>query len=189
MEDVLRVFLAVDFPDGDAKRRVIKVQESLFETDADIKPVEPENLHITLRFLGEIEKDLVERVKVELTKISFQPFNVLFEGVGVFPDLKRINVVWIGIVEGNVELLDLYGKINQALARCGLPPERRGFSPHLTIARVRSRKNIEKLSRRVVELRDVKVGGFAVDSFKLKKSTLTPRGPIYNTLLEVPALK
>ncbi|MBS7638689.1 RNA 2',3'-cyclic phosphodiesterase [Candidatus Bathyarchaeota archaeon] len=189
MGEILRVFVAVDFPDGDAKRRVIEVQEALSETGADIKPVEPENLHVTLRFLGEIEKSLVERVKMELSTISFQPFNILFEGVGAFPDLRRINVVWIGIASGNVELLDLYGKINQALARCGLPPERRGFSPHLTVARVRSGRNMERLSKRIMELRGLEIGGFMVDSFRLKRSTLTPRGPIYNTLLEVPALK
>jgi 2'-5' RNA ligase len=189
MEEVLRVFVAVDFPDGEAKRKVMEVQEALCETGADLKPVEPGNLHITLRFLGEVERGLVERIKMELSEIRFQPFNVLFEGVGVFPDLRRINVVWIGIVEGNTELVDLYGKINRALGRCGLPPERRGFSPHLTVARVRSGRNIERLSRRVVELGGLRIGGFEVDSFRLKKSTLTPSGPIYSTLLEVPAAR
>lgn len=189
MREVLRVFIAVDFQEGEAKRRVIDVQEALSETGADLKLVEPENLHITLRFLGEIEKDLIDRIKLELSTIRFQPFNIQFEGIGVFPDLKRINVIWIGIVKGNIELLDLYGRINQALARCGLPPERRGFSPHLTIARVRSGRNIERLSRRIIELRELEIGGFEVDSFKLKRSILTPSGPIYSTLLEVLALK
>ncbi len=187
MEGVMRVFVAIDFPDGEVKGRVLELQEALSESGADLKLVEAENLHITLRFLGETEINLVERVRMELSGIRFQPFKVLFEGVGAFPDLKRINVIWIDIVEGNVELADLYGKINQALLRCGFPPERRGFSPHLTVARVRSKRNMERLSRRIAELNGIEIGGFEVDSFRLKRSTLTQGGPVYSTLLEVPA--
>jgi 2'-5' RNA ligase len=184
---LLRVFVAVDVPEGDVKEKIAEFQGTLTQTGADLKPVEPENIHITLRFLGDTAGALVEELKGELRKVEFQPFKVIFKGTGVFPDHSRINVVWIGIDEGNIGLVDLCGKINRSLARYNIPPDRRGFSPHLTVARVRSGRNIEALSKMVKTLSDLEFGAFEVDSFALKQSTLTPKGPIYKDLLQVMA--
>jgi len=185
---LLRVFIAVDIPDGEVKERILGFQRTIAQTGADLKLVEPENIHITLRFLGDMTTATVENIKTELDRIEFHPFKVVLRGVGVFPDYRRINVVWVGIEEGNVGLVDLYGKIGRSLGRIGIPPDRRGLSPHLTVARVRSGRNREVLSKTVVELADSDFGRIDVTSFSLKRSTLTPGGPIYQSLHEVAAL-
>ena len=184
---LLRVFMAVDVPESDVKEKIAEFQRTLTQTGADLKTVEPENIHITLRFLGDTPSALVEQLKGELEKVEFQPFKVIFKGTGAFPDHNRINVVWIGIDEGNIGLVDLCGKINRGLARYNIPSDRRGFSPHLTVARVRSGRNREALSKIIKTLSDLEFGAFEVDSFALKQSTLSPKGPIYRDLLQVMA--
>jgi 2'-5' RNA ligase len=124
-------------------------------------------------------------LKGELNKIEFPPFKVVFNSVGVFPDQNRINVVWVGIEEGNLGLIDLSGKINRVLARFNIPPDRRGFSPHLTVARVRTSKNREALLKTVKAFIDSEFSFFEASSFSLKQSTLTPAGPIYRDLQRV----
>lgn len=182
---ILRVFIAVDIPDGEVKEKILEFQRTISQTGADLKPVEPENIHITLRFLGDVTTAMVEGLRTELDRIQFSPFRIALKGVGVFPDHRRINVVWVGVDEGNVGLVDLYGKINRALGRIGIPPDMRGLSPHITVARVRSGRNRDALSKTVAELVDTEFGSFEVASFHLKQSTLTPRGPIYQSLHEV----
>jgi len=185
---LLRIFIAVDIPDGEVKEKIREFQRAVAHTGADLKLVEPENIHITLRFLGDVATDVIENLKTELDRIQFHPFNITLKGVGVFPDYRRINVVWVGIDEGNIGIVDLYGKINRSLTRIGIPPDRRGLSPHLTVARVRSGRNREALSKTVAGLEGVEFGSIEVKSFHLKKSTLTPRGPIYQSLHEIKAV-
>jgi len=91
----------------------------------------------------------LESIKAELSKISFNAFDVSLLGVGVFPDYSHINVIWVAIDEGNVGIVDLYGKTTNALQRAGMPPDVRGLNPHITIARVRSGKNKEGLSKTI----------------------------------------
>ncbi len=172
-------------PDGEAKGKIGEFQKALAQTGADLKLVGLENIHITLRFLGDAPRALVEQLKVELNKIEFSPFKVVFNSVGVFPDQNRINVVWVGIDEGNVGLVDLSGKINRVLARFNIPPDRRGFSPHLTVARVRTSRNREALLKTVKAFVDSEFSFFEVNSFSLKQSTLTPAGPVYRDLQRV----
>ena len=187
--ELLRVFLAVDVPEGEAKKKIEKFQKALAQTGADLKLVGLENIHITLRFLGDTPRALVEQLKGELNKIEFPPFQVVFSSVGVFPDQNRINVVWVGIDEGNVGLIELSGKINRVLTRFNIPPDRRGFSPHLTVARVRTSRNREALLKTVKAFVDSEFSFFEADSFSLKQSTLTPAGPIYKDLQIVTATR
>ncbi len=184
---LLRTFLAIDIPNGSVKDNVLGFMKTVSETGADLKPVEPENMHVTLRFLGDIRSSTVEELKTELNKIRFNQFDIALESVGVFPDYKRINVIWVGIGEDTVQLVDLYGKVNKALEDVGIPPDRRGLSPHITVARVRSGRNREALARIIEEREGTEFGKFPVSSFQLKKSTLTPQGPIYESLHEVSA--
>lgn len=178
----LRAFIAIDVPDGPVKEKILEFQRTVLRTGADLKPVEPENIHITLRFLGDTRIARIEDIKAELNKIQFTPFVITLEGVGVFPDYKHINVVWVGIKEGNIGLVDLYGKINHALESLSIPLDRRGLSPHITVNRVRSGRNREILAKTIVELEGLTFGGFNVNSFDLKQSILTPKGPIYQSL-------
>jgi 2'-5' RNA ligase len=160
------------------------VRRMLEATRADVKFVEPENVHLTLRFLGEIEPSLVEQVSQVVKETNFQPFSVRLEGVGVFPNLRRPRVVWAGISEGVSQLAEVWKDVDTKLSGLGFERERRGFSPHITIGRVRSGRNRERLVEELSTLSDYVFGGLQVDKVVLKKSVLTPRGPIYTTLAE-----
>jgi 2'-5' RNA ligase len=184
-DNLIRAFIAVEVPEGEAKNRIFSFIRAVSESEADLKPVEPQNIHITLRFLGEVTTAKLESIKAELNKITFHAFDVSLQGVGVFPDYRHINVIWAAIDEGNIGLVDLYGKINNALGGIGIPPDMRGLSPHITVARVRSRRNKENLSKTISRLKDLEFGAFHASSFHLKRSTLTSTGPIYQSLLEV----
>jgi 2'-5' RNA ligase len=151
----------------------------------DIKPVEPENIHFTLKFLGEIPQSTVEEIKSCINQMDFHSFPIEVGGVGCFPNLHNPRVIWIGVSTG----LDAFTKLSRALDDClegiGFRPEGERFTAHLTIGRVRSGRNKAALMKKLGELLNAEVGGMIVGSVKLKKSVLTPRGPIYTTLQEV----
>jgi len=184
-EDRIRSFIAVELGDGDLPTKITSLQRTLIQTGADLKIVEPQNIHLTLRFLGEISTGLVESVCEAMRQIKFQPFDLELEGLGCFPDYRRPNVVWVGIARGEVELRSIFDQLEPNLGKLGFPPDRKGFSPHLTIARVRSGRNRQKLVEAVEALKDQSLGSITVSRVKLKKSVLTPKGPIYTTLYEV----
>jgi len=165
----------------------VNVQSDLVQTRAQLKLVDPEIMHLTLRFLGEINPQTVERVKQILAELHFRSFEVHFTGVGTFPSLSRINVVWVGITKGQEQLSEIFQQIEPKLRQVGLAPDNKGFNPHLTIARVKSGVNREALSEAVAKMRDLEFGTMPVKSVKLKRSTLTPKGPIYTTIFETQA--
>lgn len=187
IEKGIRSFIAFDIEDTSTINRLINVQNKLIKAGADIKLVEPQNIHITLRFLGEIPEALVEKVKNEISNVNFKTFYVEFKGLGAFPSYKRINVIWVGIEKGKKELKDIFNQLENKLEKIGFSPEPKGFSPHVTIARVKSRKNIESIIKILNEMKDYSFGIIKLSSLRLKKSTLTPKGPIYETLFEVMA--
>jgi 2'-5' RNA ligase len=159
----------------------------LQQTAADLKLVDPNIMHLTLRFLGEIPELTVEKVKEIMRSVHFSEFQTSFKGVGAFPNLNRINVVWIGITRGQDQLNGIFHQIEPNLRQIGLAPDNKGFSPHLTIARVKSGRNIGTLADVVTKSSDLEFGTMAVKCVRLKKSTLTSKGPIYSTLHEMQA--
>ncbi len=180
----IRCFIAVDIEEPAVLDAIGEAQRSLLSTGADLKLVERENLHITLRFLGEIPPSLVEAVGQLITQTSFKPFHVSFRGVGAFPNPHRPRVIWIGVSEGAEELKKLHSRIEDILLGLGFRREERAFTPHLTIARVRSGRNRDRLALALNSLIDMEFGSLIVGHVRLKRSTLTPRGPIYTTLAE-----
>jgi len=185
MSERIRSFVAFDITDENILKRISEAQAKLIETGADLKLVEPKNIHATLRFLGEISPIIVDKVYEEMKRVSFSPFDFELRGVGAFPNLKRINVVWIGIVEGVNELTNIFNQLEARICQLGFPPERRGFSPHMTIARVKSGRHKTELTQQIMSLKDYEFGVVRADCLKLKKSVLTPQGPIYSSLYEV----
>jgi 2'-5' RNA ligase len=177
----------VDLDDANIKNRISKVQQDLERTGANLKIVQPEIMHLTLRFLGEIPQATIQRVIEAMGDTRFAPFEVEFAGVGVFPNIRRISVVWIGISRGQERLEVIFQQLEPKLRQIGLPPDNKGFSPHLTIARVKSGLNKEPLAKSIENMREVEFGKMEVQAVRLKKSTLTPRGPIYTTLHEAKA--
>jgi 2'-5' RNA ligase len=180
----VRSFIAVDITDNALLQKIVDSQAELLRTGADIKPVEAENIHATVRFLGEIPSSLLDQVRSELAQIVFSSFPMELRGLGAFPNPRRPNVVWVGMVNGDKDLQSIFSQLEPRLRGLGLPGEGRGFSPHITIGRVKSGKNKESLCSAITEMADREFGSMIVKSISLKKSTLTPKGPIYSTIYD-----
>ena len=187
MSERIRSFISIDLEDKALVERLGDLQKKLVDSGADLKLVEAENMHFTLRFLGEIASSTVNALIEELKSVKFNSFQLSLQGLGAFPSLDRINVIWIGNTEGREELKQIAEKIEASVRKIGLPPDRKGFSPHLTIARVRSGRNKDKLAEILKATPDYDLGTLNVNSVRLKKSTLTSQGPIYKTIFEVKA--
>jgi len=183
----IRSFVAVDLDDPQIRERIVNAQKDLAQTGAELKLVEPEIMHFTLRFLGEIPQETVQAVKEILSNIRFHPFEISFSGLGTFPSPTRINVVWVGMNQGQEQLKGIFQQLEPKLREIGLPPDNKGFSPHLTIARVKSGRNRGALSEAVAKMRGLQFGSMPARYVRLKKSTLTPKGPIYTTIHELQA--
>jgi 2'-5' RNA ligase len=175
----MRSFIAIDVESPPLRALL----EELRAVGGGVRTVAPENLHITLRFLGEIEEGRAGDVGGAMEEVcrSLSPFPLSFQGVGVFPGLKRIRVVWVGVQEGKERLLALQGALEEALQGLGFPREKR-FHPHLTLGRVKSPRDTEELRRFVEERRTAEYGVQRVERVLLKKSVLTPQGPLYSDL-------
>jgi 2'-5' RNA ligase len=183
----IRSFVAVDLDEPTIRERIVSAQRGLEGTRAQLKLVDPEILHLTLRFLGEIHQETVDRVKEAMGGCRFSPFEVEFSGLGAFPNLNRINVVWVGITKGHEQLNEIFHQLEPKLRQIGLPPDEKGFSPHLTIARARSGVNRAALADYVSSMQQEDFGRMQVKAVRLKRSTLTPKGPIYTTIHELAA--
>jgi 2'-5' RNA ligase len=183
--EMVRSFVAFEVNSGEVLKRFGEVQRLLVGSGADLKPVEPVNIHITLRFLGDVTLDMVERVFAEMQKVTFKPFTVKLNGLGAFPDVRYPRVVWAGINDGADELRNVFDQLEPRLRGLGFAADSHGFSPHLTIARVRSGRNKTELARLINENVGYEFGSVYADCLRLKRSVLTPKGPIYSTLKEV----
>lgn len=181
--EIYRVFIAVDLTDQ-LKEPIIRMQRELMESGVDMKPVEPENLHITLRFIGEISRDLVEEVKRRLATVRYGQFTIHMRGVGAFPNIERPRVIWVGIEEGAKDLANLHDMVMRLTGDIGERDER-DFVPHLTVARVKYVRNRDKYLEVIRKYSEVDFGRQVVDSVRLKRSVLTPRGPIYSDLMVI----
>jgi 2'-5' RNA ligase len=170
----MRLFLAVNLP-ADIRRRLFEFGRPLVGM-GDIKTVEEENIHITLKFLGEAEPEAVIKA---LEKVKFAPFEVSVKGVGVFPSLNYIRVVWAGCEKGSKEIVTLHQAVEAALPQF----ERdRDFHPHATLARVKFPKDKAGLRKFIEDNASKEFGSFTAESFDLMKSELSPKGPKYGVL-------
>lgn len=183
--ELIRSFIAFDIEDENVINELRKVQSALIESGADVKLVEPENIHITIRFLGEIPPLMIEKVYNEMNKVAFSPFEVEIKGLGAFPNIRHINVIWAGIGKGVNELRSIYYQLEPNLQKLGFRPDDKGFSPHITIARVRSGRRREELAQIISRYEGYRFGTIVAKCLRLKKSVLTPHGPVYSTLKEV----
>ena len=172
---LIRAFIAVVPP-----REVLDVMEkyiSRLRPLADYKWVNRPQLHLTLRFLGEIPPEVFDDIKLKLDGIRMSPFPISLDNAGAFPNMTRTKVLWISGRTGADELRQLAGQSEQIAVSCGLEPERKKFSPHLTIARTRFEGNApEEL---IQAMKAVPVLGWQCKEFVLMQSKLTPGGPIY----------
>jgi 2'-5' RNA ligase len=178
---LIRSFVAVDVFSPEIVRGVRAIQQELIEAGVLGKPVDPESLHITLIFLGELEPPVVERVKERLLGIEVRPMRLLLKGVGYFPGGSRVNVIWIGVEDVDSQLTAVQREVVSRLSELGFTPDK-DFKPHITILRVKGVRNKSEVLSKLSRLSTHTVGEIVVDRVKLKKSTLRPEGPIYEDL-------
>ncbi|MDF1557678.1 MAG: RNA 2',3'-cyclic phosphodiesterase [ANME-2 cluster archaeon] len=179
---MIRTFIAVELPDH-MKEGVRSIQQ---EMDLKgLKLVEPDLVHLTMKFLGDIPRSQVDPISEALSGIDCPPFTARITGVGVFPKPSYMKVIWLG-AQGEFERL--HSEVERVLKEFRFKKDRGKFTAHATLARVRHLDNSvkEQLSRVLFGLQDIDLGEFTVGSITLKKSTLTPEGPIYETLKEIP---
>jgi len=174
----MRAFIAVKIPD-DVKKNLVSLQEEIKKDfPSEIKFVEPENIHITLKFFDRIDDGQAVDIKEAISFLEFEPFAVKCVGVGAFPNDKFIRVVWAG-AESEGKLEAVVSQMDQKLAELDFKPEQ--FASHVTLGRVR--RHIE-FSKEMEKYKGKEFGQFSVsiESIVLKKSKLTPEGPIYTDL-------
>jgi len=182
--EMIRSFMAFDIDNDGVRKELAAIQSVLLRTGADLKLVETENIHVTVRFLGDISASMVEKVFEVMKTAQFAPFSIKIQGLGVFPNTQYAKVVWAGMTEGSDQLKSIFNQLELRLHNLGFTPDSRGFSPHLTIARVRSGRNKDALSRIISENVSHSFGAVKAACLRLKRSDLTPKGPIYSTLKE-----
>lgn len=178
----MRLFVSIDLPDALADP-VAEVQEH-FEGASGLDFVDPSQAHVTLKFLGETPEHRLESVESTLddavAEADVGPFEATIRGLGVFPSLEYISVVWAGVDEGADQLCHIQEPIERRLVDLGFDPEDHDFTPHVTLARM-NHAGGKELVQENVQNRDPTVGTMRVEEVRLTESTLTPDGPIYET--------
>ena len=178
-----RGFIAIDI---NTNNNIEKFVKELKNSGAIIKLVELKNIHITIKFLGKISDNIIEKIEdiIKNATNSIQPFQIKLEGTGVFPNQDYIKIIWIGIKKTEI-LKNITKKIEYGLNNLNFVNKTQEFSPHITIDRVKSAKNKDKILEIIEKYKNTKFSEILIDSIKLKKSELTSKGPIYTDLIKV----
>jgi len=182
--ETFRGFIAVEIPVAD---QIVQFQQDIRKTDANVKLVEPENIHITLKFLGDTPVKQIDAIESIMKRAvsSTQKHTVILESSGVFPNENYIKVIWIGI-KGSEKISEIADTLNQQCTQIGVKKDKRGFSAHLTIGRMKSARGKEQIIDILRKYENTLFAEIPVNGILLKKSTLTPKGPIYETLSTIP---
>ncbi len=181
--DRARVFFGVHI-DEDVRSAAVELQRQLMQAGDRVKWVEPENLHFTLRFIGDTALSGIPHITKAARQAAgrVSAFSVDIAGVGAFPSPARARSLWLGCTGGVTEFVALHTNLAWALEQAELvEPEQRPFTPHMTLGRVRERPSIELVSR-IDSLADAPVGSMRCSAFSLIRSTLTGSGPVYEVL-------
>jgi 2'-5' RNA ligase len=161
------------------------IQEELRRNNAQFRWVRPGNIHLTLKFLGYITPEELEKAKIVTreTLQSFGSFEISFSGLGAFPGIEHPRVIWIGIEKGKEDVERISSELEAGLVISGFGGQVRPFHPHITLGRVKLPKRKLQLPR--VAIDDLRLGNMMVSIISIMKSELRPQGPIYSTLEEV----
>jgi 2'-5' RNA ligase len=177
-----RAFLALDLS-LEVRGRIMEVEEEVGRAGGDVKLVPEENLHVTMKFLGDIASPSVEVVHNVMKSVKANPFPMEAKGTGVFPNPRMARVLWVGVGIGSDEVVSVFRQLEAGLMEARFQRER-DFTPHITIGRVRSSKGADRLVEAMSHFRSTSFGITTVDRIVLKKSQLTPSGPVYSNLME-----
>ena len=179
----IRTFIAFELsPESQSKLRAI--QDKLKKSGADVRWVKPENIHLTLKFLGYVSalqlKDVFAATDESIKGIA--PFPLSFSRLGAFPRLNNPRVVWVGVKEGEETLSRIKESLERILKRNGFPQDGREYHPHLTLGRVKSSRNRDELVEAVKSEKDCFVGSIEAKKITIIQSILKPEGPEYKPL-------
>jgi len=185
MSEPIRSFIAVKIPPESAEG-IAAAQARLRAAGRDVKWVEPESLHITLKFLGGVERERLAEVWRATAEAldGTAAFTMRFRGIGAFPNRSRARVIWAGIVEGAEELTEMAARVEAACETHGFERERRAFRAHVTLGRVRRPAANPALEGAIGEQAEAELGEARVDRALLMKSELTRAGAVYHMLEE-----
>ena len=178
---VLRAFVALEVP-GRVIDALVDFQRSISATGADVKLVERENLHFTVKFLGEISESATKEAKSRLAGIKADAAEVQVQGTGAFPQLSNPRVIWVGVLQADEgKVSQIASEVSKALEGVA-PDDDKQFRAHITVARVRSPRNARELGELLRETSGRSFGDAKLSLLKLKSSVLTPSGPVYEDI-------
>jgi RNA 2',3'-cyclic 3'-phosphodiesterase len=179
---MIRCFLAIDLPEG-LRPGLALVQGELKRTQADVKWVPPGNIHITLKFFGNVTDAEIPAIIAAAREVAAEqaPLTLKVTGAGAFPTVRSPRVVWLGLVGDMLPLTQFFHRLEKAFAQLDYPPEGRAFNPHLTLGRVRSPEGRAQLSRAIEKL-VIDWPPFPVREIILFQSVLSPKGSTYTPL-------
>ena len=177
-----RGFVSADI---EPNQQLTGILNELSASRADIKVVKPGLLHVTLKFLGQTDEKLVPDIETRMAAAcaGIPPFTIRLKGMGAFPSLSNIRVVWVGIEHGE-PLARIAEALEKSMIELGFNEEKRGFKPHLTLARMRSGRNMGNVQIILKENAASEFGDYRIDKISLKKSVLSPQGPTYSDVHE-----
>ena len=179
----MRAFIAIEIPHS-LQEKMGSLQKELKKSGADVRWTKPEGVHLTLKFLGEINQEKVKKLIAKLKDDipSFDPLKICLKGLGGFPNLNRPRVLWLGVEPAGQGLKQLQKEIEKSLQPLGFPQEGRDFKPHLTLGRVKSFQGQTALIRMVKDKENIELGEFTTDCYYLFQSILKPSGAEYHKI-------
>ena len=183
----MRAFIGISLPD-EARRSLAALQQELEQSRADVKWVEPEQLHVTLKFLDEISDAQQSQIAQFLSRLAQQQptFSIDLKAIGAFPSLNNPRILWVGVGEGTSQVIRLAGAIEEEARACSLRQEERPYSAHVTIGRVRSARHLQELIQQLSAVSWQPPTPWQVASLTFYHSVLSSAGPAYAVLAEVP---
>jgi len=178
---LIRAFIAIELPDF-IKKALKDTQKTMLANGIKAKYISPENMHLTLKFMGNIDYDLLPEIRDILTKSAqyVKPIKLSLKGIGAFPNSRSPKIIWAGIIGETQKLATLNTKLEQGLLNIGIPEEKREFHGHLTLARIKkNRLSAQKFERVIQQTGQFESVKFTADRLILFQSRLMPKGPIY----------
>jgi len=185
MSDTIRAFIAIELPEK-VIASIGRIQESMRSHGFRVRWVRPQNIHLTLKFLGNIKAVETEMIKQAMLESAggSAPISMAARGIGVFPGIKRPRVLWVGIGGQIGALIELQTALDEKLAAIGFSKEKRAFKGHLTMGRVKDKIDPKKLLGALKEFAGFETEPFVADRMILFKSDLKPTGAVYTKLME-----
>jgi len=183
--EMIRAFIAIELPEQ-IHDNLRKLQDNLKEPMPDVRWIKYGNVHLTLKFLGDIESKRVDKIIKSIMDITehFPSFTASLSGIGAFPNSRKPSIIWAGIDKGFNVISEIAREIESSMEKLGFPREKRPFKPHLTIGRVREIRHADMMAESLENLTIDDIGEFAVEKVSLIKSQLDPAGSIYTILGE-----